>query len=189
MKRRRCRVGIASLVATGVLAFASTASAQSSGDRRASGDLAQAASARTEILTYDNWTVTCRDGQPKEKRVCSAELAISQEANNQRRVVFAWLMGLGKDNVPTSALRFLPGVSITPGLELKFPEKAVRKVPITVCEPTHCEATTPMDDAFVKEASAALQAEVVLQASDGRQVTFTVNMKGFSQALAAVRKP
>jgi invasion protein IalB len=177
------------LVATGVLALASIASAQSSGNLRPKGDLAQGASARTEILTYDNWTVTCRDGQPKEKRVCSAELAISQETNNQRRVVFAWLMGLGKDNVPTSAFRFLPGVSIAPGLELKFPEKAVRKVPITVCEPTHCEATAPMDDAFVKEAAAAIQAEVVVHASDGRQVTFTVNMKGFSQALAAVRKP
>jgi invasion protein IalB len=172
-----------------VLALASTASAQSSrGQVRPNAELAQAASARTEILTYDNWTVTCRDGQPKEKRTCSAELAISQEANNQRRVVFAWLMGL-KDNVPTSAFRFLPGVTITPGLELKFPEKAVRKVPITLCEPSHCEATAPMDEAFIKEASAAIQAEVVLHASDGRQVTFTVNMKGFSQALAAVRKP
>lgn len=189
MRRRRGWVGVAGSAAIGLLALASTASAQSSSDPRSRGDLAQAASARTEILTYDNWTVTCRDGQPKEKRVCSAELAISQEANNQRRVVFAWLMGLGKDNAPTSAFRFLPGVSITPGLELKFPEKAVRKVPITVCEPTHCEATAPMDDAFVKDASAAVQAEVVLQASDGRQVTFTVNMKGFSQALAAVRKP
>ena len=94
-----------------------------------------AAQGRTEILTYDNWTVTCRDGRdPKEKRVCSAELDIFQDAaGGQRRVVFAWIMGLNKDNQLTTALRFLPGISIVPGVEIKFAEKTPRRVPITCC--------------------------------------------------------
>jgi invasion protein IalB len=152
---------------------------------------AQAASAqgRTEILTYDNWTVTCRDGRdPKEKRVCSAELSIFQEAQGQRRAVFAWIMGLNKDGALTSAFRFLPGISIVPGMELKFADKPARKVPITSCEPSVCEATTPMDDGFIKEASQLVQAEAIVTASDGRQVTFTINMKGFAPALAAIRR-
>jgi invasion protein IalB len=146
-------------------------------------------SGRTEILTYDNWTVTCRDGrEPKEKRVCSAELQIFQEAGGQRRAVFAWLLGLNKDGVPALALRFLPGVQIGPGVELKFADKAPRKVPITSCEPAVCEASTTMDDAFVREAASVVQGEAIIQASDGRLVTFTINMKGFTQAVAAVRR-
>jgi invasion protein IalB len=147
------------------------------------------ASARTEILTYDNWTVTCRDpSDPKDKRICSAELDIVQEANNARRVMLAWIIGLNRDGTPTTVLRFPPGVSIAPGIELKFGDKASRKIPIATCEPGYCEATAPMDDGFVKDASAIVQAEAVVHASDGRQVNFTINMKGFTQALAAVRK-
>ena len=147
------------------------------------------AQGRTEILTYDNWTVTCRDGRdPKEKRVCSAELSIFQESGGQRRPVFAWIMGLNKDGALTSAFRFLPGISIVPGMELKFADKPARRVPITSCEPSVCEATTPMDDGFVKEASQLVQAEAIVTASDGRQVTFTINMKGFAPAVAAVKR-
>ncbi|MFO1079085.1 MAG: invasion associated locus B family protein [Reyranellaceae bacterium] len=147
-----------------------------------------AAQARTEILTYENWTVTCRDAtDPKEKRICSAELVISQEANNQRRPVFVWILGLNKDNQPANLWRFITGISVQPGLELKFADKS-RKVPISTCEPSFCDATLPVDDAFAKEASALVQAEAVIQTNDGRQITFTINMKGFAQALAAIRR-
>lgn len=162
---------------------------QAQAQAQAPGSTSAAVSGRTEILTYDNWTVTCRDGAtPKDKRICSAELNISQEAGGQRRVVFAWVMGMNKDGVPATAMRFLPGVLVAPGVELKFADKTPRKIPITSCEPTHCEASTTMDDAFIREASALVQAEAVITASDGRLVTFTINMKGFSQAAAAIRR-
>jgi invasion protein IalB len=178
--------------------FAADASAQAQAQTSRAPHLAQAqsmpvpapaASGRTEILTYDNWTVTCRDGRDaKEKRVCTAELDIFQEANNTRRAVFTWLIGLNKDGAPVTAMRFPPGVAIAPGLVLKFADRPARNVPMTSCEPSHCEASTTMDEAFMRDAQAVQQAETVLTASDGRQVTFTINMKGFSQALAAVRK-
>lgn len=163
----------------------------------ASGDAVQAqkppasppaAQARTEILTYDNWTVTCRDGaDPKDKRVCSAELVISQEANNQRRPVFVWILGLNKDGAPTNLWRFITGLSIPPGLDLKFADR-LRKVPIATCDSSFCSATLPIDDAFAKEASALVQSEAVIHSADGRVITFTINMKGFAQALTAIRR-
>jgi invasion protein IalB len=185
---------IAFAAALTVVGMASVAMAQqpprtAQQQAQAPGATAAAASGRTEILTYDNWTVTCRDGRdPKEKRVCSAELNIFQEAQGQRRVVFSWTMGLNKDGVPATALRFLPGVQIAPGVDLKFADRTPRKLPIITCEPTHCEAATTMDDAFIREASQVIQGEALIQASDGRQVAFTINMKGFAQAAAAVRR-
>lgn len=173
------------MVATAIFVAAPGAFAQRTGQQQVQAP----APARTEIVTYENWTVTCRDsGNPKEKRVCSAELSIAQDANNQRRVVFAWIIGLNKDGALTTVLRFLPGITVAPGVELKFADRTPRKIPVSICEPSHCEATAAMDDGFVREASAVVQAEAVVVSSDGRQVTFTINMKGFAQAVAAVRK-
>ena len=183
------RPSLASVARTIVLAAAALGLDQAFGTSQA---VAQdsASPIRTEIVAFDNWTVTCRDGRdPKEKRVCSAELNIFQEAGNARRVLFVWTIVLNTDNAPFTQLRFLPGITVTAGVDIKLANnRPVRKLPITVCEPTHCEASLRMDDAFQKDASAATQAEAVIQASDGRQVTFTINMKGFAQALAMIKK-
>ena len=91
------------------MAVPQQAQAPAQAQAQAPGSTTAAVSSRTEILTYDNWTVTCRDGRDaKEKRVCSAELNIFQEAQGQRRVVFSWAKGRNKDGVPTAARRFLP---------------------------------------------------------------------------------
>jgi invasion protein IalB len=149
--------------------------------------LPAASTGHTDITNYDNWTVTCRDA--KEKRACTAELDIFQEANGGKRSVFEWLIGNSKDGTAlVTVMRFLPGISIVPGVDLKFADRPVRKIPIVVCEPSHCEASTTIDEAFIRDAQAVQQSEAVITASDGRQVTFTINLKGFAQALAAVRK-
>lgn len=146
-------------------------------------------STRTEILTFDSWTVTCRDAaEPAGKRACSAELQIVQTANNQNAVVFSWLMGLNPSGAPVTILRFPSGVLIAPGVELKLAAKDPRKIAFTSCEPSRCDAALVMDDAFARDAAATQQAEATIYASDGRGVKFTINMKGFQQALANVRK-
>lgn len=177
------------LLSSGIQALAAMCVGAASGGAQAQ-TLPPGASARTEILTYDNWTVTCREvWEPREKRTCTAELSIVQEANKTRRVLLAWVIAApNKDGVLTSTLRFLPGVQIGPGVELKFSDKARRKFPITTCEPAYCEATIPLDDAFVRDASAVTQAEAIIQSSDGRQANITINMTGFTRALAMVRK-
>lgn len=180
---------IAGLAALCALVIASASLAQ---QRPAPPPSPQAASpsTRTEILTFDSWAVTCRDAtEPSGKRACTAELQIVQAAaNNQNAVVFSWLAGLNPSGAPVSVLRFPSGVLIAPGVELKLSAKEPRKIPFTSCEPARCEAAIVMDDAFIREAAATQTAEATIYASDGRGVKFTINMKGFQQALAIVRK-
>lgn len=177
------------LLSSGIQAFAALVFVGASSGFAQTQTLPPGASARTEIVTYDNWTVTCREArEAREKRTCSAELSIVQDANNARRVLLAWVIAPNKDGVPSSTLRFLSGIQIGPGVEIKFSEKVQRRFAITICEPTYCEATIRLDDAFVRDASAAAQVETIIQSSDGRQANFTINMKGFAQALAAVRR-
>lgn len=143
---------------------------------------------RTEIATYDNWTVTCRDDHRREKRACSAELNVAQDASGERRVVLSWVVGVGAQGALTTVLRFPSGVFIVPGVEIKVQGKSSRKLPITDCEPNYCAATATMEDAFLKDLVATQHVEAVIQTSDRRKATFTINMKGFSEALEALRK-
>lgn len=190
-ERRRARRRLAA-AAFAAAALASTgASAQQRPPPRPAQSAAPAPSpsTRTEILTFDSWVVTCRDGKDEhEKRACSAELQIVQTANNANTVVFSWLMGANAAGALVSVLRFPSGVLIAPGVELKLTPKDVRKIPFTACEPSRCEAAIVMDDAFVRDGAAAQTAEATIYASDGRGVKFTINMKGFQQALANIRK-
>lgn len=143
---------------------------------------------RTEILQFDGWTVTCQDGAAGAKKACSALLRIAQnDGQNQPRVVFTWVMGQ-RDGKLLSALNVPTGVQIPPGVEVKFGAKEAKKHGFANCQPVQCEVVIPMDDAFIKDASASATTDVTIVAIDGRSVKFSVNMKGFDKAVAELRK-
>lgn len=144
---------------------------------------------RTEILTYDGWTVTCRERlSPAAPKTCSAELQIVQSANNANTVVLSWTVGPNNEGKLATVLRVPTGVLIQPGIEFKLDGKEARKIAFTACEPNRCEASLIMDDAFIRDASAAQSAEAVVYASDGRGLRFSIVNKGFAAALAAMRR-
>lgn len=143
---------------------------------------------RTEITAVDNWTVTCTEtDQPNAKRNCSAELKITQADNNVQRVVFTWLIG-NQDGKPISVLSMPPGVLIGPGVQISVGGKEVKKVSYSLCQTDHCEAVVPMDDAVIKDLSGAETSDVSVYAANGNGVKFTVNLKGFKQAIADIGK-
>lgn len=142
---------------------------------------------RTEIVTQDNWTVTCREfaGSPP-RRVCSATLQVVQTGSNQ--VLFAWTIGSNEDNKLVSVLEMPPGVLIAPGVELKLARGNVRKAPFLSCEATQCDASIVMDDAFIRDAAATETAEATVYGTDGQGLQFNIPLKGFDKALAGLRR-
>ena len=73
-------------------------------------------------------------------------------------------------------------------MEVKIGDKETRKLVYSLCQPDHCELVLPLDDVMVKGLSAASTAEVSIYLVNGETAKFTVNMKGFSQALADLGK-
>jgi invasion protein IalB len=141
---------------------------------------------RTEILNFDNWTVTCREfAEGKHKRICFALLQIVQQNNNQ--VVFSWTLGSDDDNHQLMTLQTPTGVAIGPGVDLKL-AKGNRVIPYTACETGHCVAALPVDANLVRDMTATTDAQAVIHASDGRDVTVNIPMKGFEKAYAALPK-
>ncbi len=144
---------------------------------------------RTETIVDDNWTVTCAEtDQGGAKRQCSAILKIAEsDKNGAQRVVFTWVIG-HQDGKLVSALSMPSGVLIPPGVQIKIGDKETRKLGYSLCEPDHCEALLPLDDQIVKSLDAAATTEVTIYAVNGAGAKFTVNMKGFTQALADLGK-
>ncbi len=144
---------------------------------------------RAETIVDDNWTVTCAlTDQSGAKKQCSAVLRIGQtEKDGAQRIVFSWVLGRQEGRLQ-SVFSVPSGVLIQPGVEVKIGDKETRKLVYSLCQPDHCESVLPLDEVMVKGLSAAATTEVTIYAVNGASAKFTVNMKGFAQALADLGK-
>jgi invasion protein IalB len=142
---------------------------------------------RTEIWNFDSWSTTCHEFEDK-KKVCSAQLQVTQVNNNTRNVVLAWTIGLDAEKHAISLLQTPTGVSIAPGVEVKLGKAAPRKVPFTMCDNGRCTATLAMDRNLVRDMTAASEAEVVIYAPNGAGVQFKFALKGFEKAYAQLTR-
>jgi len=159
---------------------------------------APAAPPRTETIVYDSWTVTCHEGGTV-KRSCLATL---QVLDKDRKVLLRWQIGFDKASrlttaidVPTGLLvtdektqTRSSGISIKQGVELKLGNGPVRNLAFRMCDTQRCEAPTPIDDAFLKDAGAATTATATVYTADDRAVPFVMQLKGIDKALASIRR-
>lgn len=143
---------------------------------------------RSETMDIGNWTVNCASGAERDaKWHCSALLRITQKANNTRRVVFTWVIGRRKGKV-LSIFSMPSGILIEPGVRVVVHGKQFKKIGFSLCVPNHCEAILSMDKTATEILSKAPRADVLVTAVNGKIVKFTVNMRGFDEALARVSK-
>ena len=145
---------------------------------------------RTEIISADNWTITCvTPDKPGARRACSADLKIVQtdQASNASRVVFNWIVG--KEGAkPTSVIVVPTGVLIAPGIGLKVGEKKLKPLPYVLCQPDRCEATLEIDEGLAKLLSSQEKAEFSVTGANGAVARFAANLKGFEEAWTAIGK-
>jgi invasion protein IalB len=77
---------------------------------------------------------------------------------------------------------------VSTGVDLKLGTAPVRKINFRSCAAQQCVAVAPMNDAFVKEVTAASKAEVTITVLNGQQLNFGIPVAGFDKALAAIKK-
>jgi invasion protein IalB len=153
-----------------------------------------AAPIRTETITYDTWTVSCRDTvDGKSKKVCSAALPMVLQQQNQRVTVGAWIIAHNNEGALLSLLQTPEidiGVLIAKGVALKIGEGRPHQINYVDCNPQRCEATVPMDDMFIRELTAGANggAAITFWKTDGTDITMNIqSIKGIDKAIAAVR--
>jgi invasion protein IalB len=155
---------------------------------------APSAPVRTETITYDAWTVSCRDtADGKSKKICSATLPMVAQQQNQRITIGAWIIAHNSDGALVSVVQTPEidiGVLVGRGIELKLGNGQPRKINYVDCNPQRCESTFPMDEAFLRETIAAANgpAAITFWKSDGAEFNITLqSIKGVDRAIAAVR--
>ena len=155
---------------------------------------APAGPVRTETITYDAWTVNCRDTpEAKTKKVCLASLAMMLQQQNQRIPIGAWIIARNMDGALVSVVQTPQidiGVLIGKGVELTIGNGKPHQINFHDCNPQRCEALMTMDEATVREALAASNGSAVVKfwKTDGAEFTININsIKGIDKALAAVR--
>jgi invasion protein IalB len=139
---------------------------------------------RTETTNYENWILSCREFiEGPKKRSCAMTVAVRKADTN--RPVLSWTVRQGDKGQLTSVIETLPGLSITPGIQLKLESSASpRKIPIEICEPNWCSGSLPMDKAFIHELSTSSKVTIIITSSVGQPVTFEFPVKGFEKAYA-----
>jgi invasion protein IalB len=142
---------------------------------------------RTEILNFENWVVTCNEfAEGPKTRACSAQLQIVQQNTNQ--VVFAWTIGYDNAKQIVTVMNTPTGVTIPPGIELRVGKVPPHKIPFAACDTGRCVATSPMDATLLREMTTVQTAEAIVQGIQGNTVQFTIQMKGFDKAYAALTR-
>jgi invasion protein IalB len=146
---------------------------------------------RTETVVYDSWTVTCRDTVgTSSKKACSATLPLQIVQENQRQVLGAWFIARNNEGALVTLLQTpmlqAGGVDLQKGAELKLGKGNTRKLTYASCDPRNCEASVIMDDAMLKEATAAADATITVYAKNGSGVNIQMPIKGIDKAIASI---
>src|SRR5205823_8960598 len=149
---------------------------------------------RTETITYDTWTVTCRDTPDgRTRKVCTATLPMIVGQQNQQVPLGAWIIGRNNEGALISVLQTPQvniGVMVSKGLELKLGNANPHPIGFTVCNPQRCEGILTMNEPVIREMLAAANepAVVTFWKADGDTFAITIHsIKGIDKAIAALR--
>lgn len=139
---------------------------------------------KTETTNFENWILNCREFvEGPKKRACAMTVSVRKTDTN--RTVLSWTVRQNDKGQLVSVVETLPGISITPGIQLKLETGAApRKVPIEICEPNWCSGVLPMDKSFIQEIAASSKVTVIVTSSAGQPFTFEFPIKGFEKAYA-----
>ena len=131
--------------------------------------------------TFGSWQVQCQESNAK---FCRAVLQVIRD----KQVIMTWLVGPDGKGVLQNVLQTPTGVMVSAGIDIKVGSAAARHANFMTCGPQGCAAAAPMDEAFIKDASAAAKTDVVLYAPNGQSVDFGIPTGGLDKAVAALRK-
>ncbi len=131
--------------------------------------------------TFGSWQVQCQEANAK---ACRAVLQVLKD----KQVIMAWLVGTDGKGVLQNVLQTPTGVMVSAGVDVKVGSSAARHANFLTCTPQGCTAAVPMDDAFIKDATAAQKTDVVLYAMNGQSIDFGIPTGGLDKAVAALKK-
>ncbi|MBX9926245.1 MAG: invasion associated locus B family protein [Hyphomicrobiaceae bacterium] len=150
------------------------------------GGAAIAAEEGTVKGQHGDWQIVCKDPPPGAKgEVCALVQSVTAEdRNNVGLTVYFQKFSNG-----TRVLRvFAPvGILLPPGLGLKIDEKDVGHAPFLRCQNFACYAQVVAEDTLIDRMKTGKTAVFVIFQTEEAGIGIPISLKGFSEALAALR--
>lgn len=147
---------------------------------------AVAAEEGTVKAQHGDWQIVCKDPPPGAKgEVCALVQSVTAEdRNNVGLTVYFQKFSNG-----SRVLRvFAPvGILLPPGLGLKIDDKDVGHAPFLRCQNFACYAQVTADDKLVDRLKTGKTAIFVIFQTEEAGIGIPISLKGFSEALAAVK--
>jgi invasion protein IalB len=141
---------------------------------------------RTEILRFENWSVTCNEfAEANRKRSCVAQLQV--QSSNANQIVMTWAIAINDNKQFVMAMQTPTGVVLAPGVKLKLEKGPDRSVAYESCDTNQCIAKQVVDNNLLADINSSSTAQVTLQAINGNQVNLSFSVKGAEKALAHLR--
>jgi invasion protein IalB len=135
---------------------------------------------------FQSWAlIGCANGQVARR--CTLMHRVIARQNQQARVVLQMNVLRAGNGASVLIITLPPNVVIPAGLTLTPAGGKGAKAAVRVCRPRACSAVLVLDDALVKEMSAANSLGLQFVAATGRPVNLNLNTAGFDQGFAAWR--
>ncbi|WP_407977351.1 invasion associated locus B family protein [Brucella pseudogrignonensis] len=152
--------------------------------------LAASDDANAVTQTYDDWQVVCKEASGK--RLCAAvqQVAgqIEGQPNTKQRLIAVEIIRSGDSATGSMILPF--GINVSKGVSLgldKTPENAPR-IPFKTCIPAGCIVPLEFSPQAVDALKKASRISVGFEgASDRREKTMEVSLKGFAEAFESIK--
>ncbi len=150
----------------------------------AAGGLPAAAQEAAEPAAGPMWLISCSNQINVDELLCefSQSIVLTNQAGQSQRVATASFARVAGETA-TEAIFSLPyEVSLQREVTLSVDDTALGSLSWQSCDAGGCYASGPIEEASVQAMRAGGQLAATLQARDGREITFTFALEGFSRA-------
>ena len=142
---------------------------------------------RTDTAKHEFWTVGCDHFAAPTPSRCVARMPVFTSAE-MRQILVLMTVSKGTGDQLQLVVQLPTSISLSPGAELRFDDRPVRKVAVQSCEPALCTTTLPLDAALLADMRNAQKASLVWTSLITGQVRAEFPVKGAGAALAALGK-
>lgn len=148
---------------------------------------ALASEPESSVDTYGDWSVRCITTEAGAKACDMYQQA--SDAKNGKRVLQSSIAYRAGAKAPMMVAALPLGVLLEPGASLSVDDKPwLKKTRFVRCEPAGCLLQVQLDKKTVARLKQGKKAHWTVNATDKQTLDIPFSLKGFSQAIAALKK-
>ena len=148
---------------------------------------APAAEKPADVKKFDDWQVACGIPKGGSKKVCQAVQTLTSDKDGKR--VMQIMVGYPDSNADPVAVFILPlGYLLQQGAKLSLDDKEIGALGAERCLQTGCLVPVILDKDMLAKFKAGTSGKVAVKVSKEQTIDLPVSLKGFSSAMAELKK-